>query len=422
MKNFMRSLREKAHSASTETASHTVADSTDLAKNTFSYFYSSKNNQFQGRVKSESTLGENDHYGYVVWVRWRSMIITLISKKKLTLRQPVVIMVQAAAECLPPAMIKQSIECLQAYWNPQRHGFCAWKMFPGNEDIYYDDNAHAAQSLISTFQATGDGRFLRQAKDILINLILPSAQHNGGVPWHINNQNCRNACSCGPAAVAALRICAIEHNEVLIAFAQRALAFMIETFRDPEDGLIWDSLVYKDDGSVEINKMKWTYNTGFAIHGFTLLYELTQRPEHLDCATRLAKAAMNPDGALKDKSIPNPTQRMYSDGSFFIHHLLDGYFALAKHTMTDRLYDEIHRVAAFGREFMLDPSDKLYFRGSVPSTISDKLTRKFNGKYGLDRQLEKNNQERDENGQLCKTLIGNAGWARIFHLAESHNS
>lgn len=220
------------------------------------------------------------------------------------------------------------------------------------------------------------------------------------------------------AAVAALRICAIEHNPVLFDFAQRSLKFMIETFRDPEDGLIWDSLVYKEDGSVEINKMKWSYNTGFSIHGFTLLYELTKGPEHLECAVKLAEAAMNPDGALKDKSIPDPEQRMYSNGSFFLHHLLDGYLALSKHTLTDRLHEEIRRVAVFGREFILDPSDRLYFRGSVPYTISDELTRKFNVRFGLDKQLEKNNQERDEDGKLCKTLIGNAGWARIFHLAE----
>ncbi|KAG9232267.1 Six-hairpin glycosidase-like protein [Amylocarpus encephaloides] len=327
-------------------------------------------------------------------------------------------MAHAAAECLPPDELEMSIACLQAYWNPGRHGFCAWKMFPGNEDIYYDDNAHAVQCLISAFQATGNHRHVEQAKSTLVNLILPSAQKDGGVPWHTNNQNCRNACSTGPSAVAALRICALEHNQQLFAFAQRALRWLVETLRDPEDGLIWDSLVYREDGTPDINKMKWTYNTGFAIHGFTLLYDLTKDSENLRIATQLAEAAMNCEGPLFDRSIPNPGDRMYSDGSFFLHHLMDGYFALSKYAIREQLIVELHKVAQFGRDFMFDSTDGLYFRGSCPCTISEKTTRKFNSRFNMDRNLEKNGQERDEHGNLCKTMIGNAGWARIFFLAD----
>lgn len=221
---------------------HTASD---LAKWTFNYFYSPANSQFQARTKSESTLGDNDHFGYVVW--------------------PVTIMVQAASETLSNidrAAIEKSLSCLQAYWNTVRSGFCAWKMFPGNEDIYYDDNGHAAQALISAFEATNDPRYLEQTKAILTRLIMPAAEKDGGVPWHTNNQNCRNACSTGPAAVAALRIYNVQKDEKLLRFAERALQWLVTHLRDPEDGLIWDSLVIEADGSHNINKMKWTYNTG----------------------------------------------------------------------------------------------------------------------------------------------------------------
>ena len=39
----------------------------ELANRTFHHFYSSQFQQFQSTAKSESTLGENDHFGYVVW-------------------------------------------------------------------------------------------------------------------------------------------------------------------------------------------------------------------------------------------------------------------------------------------------------------------------------------------------------------------
>jgi hypothetical protein len=370
-----------------------------LALRTFSYFYSAENHQFQARTKSESTLGENDHFGYVVW--------------------PVIITVHTLAETLPHEHLQVAITCLQEYWNPARYGFCAWKMFPGNEDIYYDDNAHAAQALISAHDASGEKKFLEQAKEILANLIIPAARKDGGVPWHTNNQNARNACSTGPAAVAALRLYAIEHDHNLLVFAERALRWIIATLRDPEDGLIWDSLVFGADGQPKINKMKWTYNIGFVIHGFTLLYECTRNQNDLDTAISLSQAALNPECSLFDRCIPDISRRMYSDSSFFLHHLVDGFRVLSKHAETERLQKEIQRIATWGNEFMFDPSDSLYYRGSVPYTIDDARVQKFNVKFDLSKGLEPNGQERDEKGILCKTLIGCSSWARVLLAAEN---
>lgn len=366
-----------------------------LATHTFKTFYSPKHSQFEAPTKSESTLGANDHFGYVVW--------------------PVIIFVHATADTLGPSSaqeLRTSVAALQHYWNPTRHGFCAWKMFEGNDDVYYDDNAHAAQALISAYQVSLEKRYLGQAKEILRQLIIPAAAKDGGVPWHVNfpaGPAGRNACSTGPAAIAALRICLMEKDDAMFAFAKRALQWMITKLRDA-DGLICDGL----DGKGDRVQMKWSYNTGFAIHGFVLLYELTKRTEDLDTAISLAEAALNREGALFDNSAPVPQDRFYSDGSFFLHHLVDGYRVLSRHALTQQLKEEIRRMAAWGREWMLDPCDGLYFRGSAPWKIDEERTKRFNERYGVEKSLEKNMQERDESGHLCKTLIGNAGWARIF--------
>ncbi|KAE8450817.1 hypothetical protein EG329_005730 [Mollisiaceae sp. DMI_Dod_QoI] len=406
MKKFIQSIHRKGappqhHDQPPPSKPETDHSSIDLARWTFDYFYSSPNKQFQARAKSQDTLGENDHFGYVVW--------------------PVTIMVQATSECLSKIdkqVVSDSLSCLQTYWNPERHGFCAWKMFPGNEDIYYDDNGHAAQALISAYQTTGDRKYLNQAENILTELIMPAAESDGGVPWHTNNQTCRNACSTGPAAVAALRIYNTQKDEKLLTFAERALRWMVTNLRDPEDGLIWDSFVIQTDGKRNVNKKKWTYNTGFAIHGFALLYCMTQNQEHLHIATQFAEAAMNPNGPFFDHSIQNPKERMYSDGSFFLHHLVNGYYALSAYALQAKLGNEICRIARWGQTWMFDPADGLYFRGSCPYTISEEWTRRFNEQYGLEKGLQVNAEERDEQGNLCKTLIGNAGWIRILRVAE----
>jgi hypothetical protein len=124
---------------------------------------------------------------------------------------------------------------------------------------------------------------------------------------------------------------------------------MTKTLKDPQDGLIWDSLVF-EDGKANINKMKWTYNTGFAIHGLTLRYELTKKEGYLDTACGLARAALNRNCSLFDRCILDEKERMYSDGSYFLHHHVDGFIVLLRHENSQRLplRHEIHRIAAWG--------------------------------------------------------------------------
>lgn len=114
---------------------------------------------------------------------------------------------------------------------------------------------------------------------------------------------------------------------------------------------------------------------------------------------------MNRNGLLFDRSIQNPQDRMYSDSSFFLHHLVDGYHALAQFNISERLVPEIHRIARWGRTWMFDPEDGLYFRGSCPYTISQPLTDKFNKQFGLQKNLEVNGQERDEQGNVSLYLV-----------------
>jgi hypothetical protein len=51
----------------------------------------------------ESTIGIDDHFGYVVW--------------------PLVIMVYITAECVPPHPIRQSVSALQVHWISEKCGF-----------------------------------------------------------------------------------------------------------------------------------------------------------------------------------------------------------------------------------------------------------------------------------------------------------
>ncbi|TGO25463.1 hypothetical protein BPAE_0079g00090 [Botrytis paeoniae] len=379
-----------------------------LAEGTFQYFYCREKHQFQGKVEHESTLGKGNNFAYVLW--------------------PVSIMLHAAADCLSPSRINQVALVQQEYWNKDYHAFCAWKMFLGNKDIYYDDNAHVVQALVSSYEVTGQLEFLLQAKDVLECFIMPFAKkESGGIAWHLSDKKVRAACSVGPAAISALRIRALPSTHVIethdkaeayLRFATTILTWLQVNLQDPKDKLIWDQLKIGEDGSKDIERTKWSYNSGFAIHGFTLLYEATNDHRYLSTAIEIAEAAMNPEGALFDHCNPDQSQRMLSDGSFFLHHLVDGYLALSKHAHTKKLRYEIVRIAKWGKEFMKDKEDSLYYRGSRPYTISSKHAHQFYKKFGVGKTGEQNMQERDKDGNLCKTMIGCASWARIIHAAE----
>ena len=379
-----------------------------LAERTFQYFYCGRTHQFQGKVEHEGTLGKGNNFGYVLW--------------------PVSIMLHAAADCLSPQRVNQVALVHQEYWNKDYHAFCAWKMFIGNKDIYYDDNAHAVQALISSYEVTGQLEFLLQAKDVLEYFIMKFAtEEAGGIPWHVSNNKVRAACSVGPAVISALRIRALPSTHVLdsqnrpeyyLRFATIMLTWLRVNLQDPKDKLIWDQLKINEDGSKEIERTKWSYNSGFAIHGFTLLYEATNDRSHLKTAIEIAEAALDPNGVLYDHCIPDPSQRMLSDGSFFLHHLVDGYLALSKHAHTKKLRNEIIRIAKWGKEFMKDKEDELYYRGSRPYTISSKQANQFYVKFGIRKFKEQNKQELDKDGNQCKTMIGCASWARILRAAE----
>ncbi|MCJ1229564.1 hypothetical protein MMC12_006231 [Toensbergia leucococca] len=411
---------------STRCSSRSSSPSVNVANHAFVHFYSAKNSQFQAPTKSDGTLGREEQFGYFVWPQ--VPLISCKSKHSYSSSplSSVAIEVHSLADAAlagsDPNKIPLAISVLQRHWNPGKHGFCAWHMYEGNNDIYYDDNAHAANALITAYQATQNPVYLAQANEILTGLILPgwNKVDQNGVPWHTSDPSSRNACSTGSAAVAALRLSSLSNINTteLAQFGEKALNWLTITLQDPSDDLISDNIKYQPDGSSKVESTKWTYNTGFAIHGFTLLHQTTRNEYYLNKAIQLAKAATKKSGALYDHSILEPEKRMYADGSFFLHHLLDGFSILSNHALQSTLRSEIACVAAFGKKFMYDPTDGLYFRGSEPYSISQELTDKYNLEYGTNKSFEPNASERDDEGHLCKTLIGCAGWVRIGLMAE----
>lgn len=170
---------------------------------TFDTFYSRTYKQFCNLHANEAGTIDPQH-GYVVW--------------------PVSIAVWALADLAlrtraQPSKEKQDVQtklmmafdAMERHWSPEFHGYCAWLWFLGNKDVYYDDNAHAGNALVTAWEATGDQRFLHRAEQIVTGLISRGWDRGerggpGGVAWHMEKNNSRNACSTLSVAVLACRL------------------------------------------------------------------------------------------------------------------------------------------------------------------------------------------------------------------------
>lgn len=335
---------------------------------------------------------------------------------------------------------------MEKYWSEELGGYCAWHWYEGNRDVYYDDNAHAGNALVSAYEATGDSRFLKQAETIVTRLIdrgwdrgdglvdLETGSRGpgvGGVAWHVQRNRSRNACSTLSVAVLACRLVLLDVErrvrEYALQLARCCIEFAEKWLIDGEDGLVIDNISWKDEsGSWEPDRVKYTYNTGFAIEAYMLWAKITGNGTYLDRAVKMALTAVDGESALFDKAVPDPDSRMWWDSTFFAHHLVDALvFAVESEPDTEvarRVQDFLLKFAAYCRKYLQDPADGLYYRNLRLYRIGEEQTRTFDEMFGTTQKLDADSEEREE-GQgpveqrrLIKTLLGNASMARIFLL------
>ncbi|KAK9446813.1 glycosyl hydrolase family 76-domain-containing protein [Limtongia smithiae] len=386
------------------------------AQRTFVYFYSRKHAQFCAKVESAEALDKQ--HGYVVWpvaiAMWTLADTYARTKSKDDLRR-----------------LEVGFAALERHWNEKHSAYTAWVQYDGNDDVYYDDNAHCANALISAHEATGDPRFLDRAVAIMTKLVPTGwdrTGHPGGVPWHIGKNNSRNACSTCALAVAAGRLALMGvQKEYFSEMLADLVGFTEAHLIGYDEMLVNDSIGRSGDSDWKVERVKWTYNTGFAIHACVLLHQLRGGSErHLELANKMAQAAIDHRGPLYDKKSADPVRRWWRDSTFFAQHLVEGLAVLAKaQPDTDiarQIMHELEHFAAFVRIYLQDPNDGMYWRSLRLYVIDDARTAAYNALTGGERWLEPDSSER-ENGKgaaehrpIAKTMLANAAVARIFML------
>lgn len=328
-------------------------------------------------------------------------------------------------------MIAEVYDGLEKYRHAEAHAYNAWLDFPGNVDRYYDDNAIMVRVLVKAHAATGDRRYLDRARDVLDGFVRegwdPTCKP-GGMQWGVDpskrGAGDRAACSTSMTALAALELAAAgidtKHS---IEWAEALMDWLVERLQDG-DRLINDALEPPD---WKVRRVKWTYNTGMAIHANVLLWRLTRKDARLEAARAMGDAAIDRTGRMYDGLVKDPERNHWFDSSFFVPYLADGLVELSRATRDGRYAAEVRRNARYAFERLRDPTDGLYFRNWRLWRIDRERHEVWRALTGGTHALEADWDERSKDPAalklseaerpVVKTLLANAGMARLFRIA-----
>lgn len=149
---------------------------------------------------------------------------------------------------------------------------------------FYDDMEWNAIATMRAYRATGDKRFL-DASCQLWEFIKPgwNEKAGGGVTWKKGMEWSKNACSNGPAAIAAAMMYETFGREEYLSWAKKIYAWEKETLFD--NGAIYDN-INGDTG--RIARFCLTYNQGTFIGAAVKLFKLTGDEGYISDAVKAA--------------------------------------------------------------------------------------------------------------------------------------
>lgn len=338
------------------------------------------------------------------------------------------------------AQISMVYDGLEQYYSKDLHAYTSWLHFPGNTDAYYDDNSWAVTTLVEAALACRKAApqratiYLNRARTVMADFVVKSYDATGkpgGVRWGTDptkpNTSDRGTSSTAGSALAALMLArAGVEAKFYTQWAYELLDWLTSRLQDG-DGLVMDALAPPDWAP---RRIKWTYNTGVPLRAYIEHYRLTKNPHSLAMATRLAKAALNAQGALFDQKVQDVTKRSFWDGTYFVQYLVDGLLQFAQVSPDAKLVADARGVATRTARTIYtslrDPGDGFYWRNLRLYTIGETqhdLWQKWTGQT-IEPEYDATERSQEAKFQalpvkdrpLVKTLLANVGVARLFWL------
>lgn len=172
---------------------------------------------------------------------------------------------------------------------------------PKSSDRYYDDNAWICLSLLEAYELTHDPQDLSLATDAYrFTMSGRDDALGGGIYWHEDRMTSKNACSSGPAMLAAIKFYQLTKEPGYLETARQLYDWTRQHLQDA-DGLVFDSIRVP---SGSIGRAKLTYNSATLLRAACLLYQITGDKAYLVEARRIAHASEKRFVRTEDGIIP----------------------------------------------------------------------------------------------------------------------
>lgn len=184
----------------------------------------------------------------------------------------------------------QLLPGLDRYWDTTRepYSYQSYPMFAGHSDRFYDDNVWIALDFCTLYEITQDKQYLDRAEELYEFIYSGwNDELGGGIFWCEQKRQSKNTCSNAPGAVLGVRLYEATNDKKYLEKAIETYAWTKDNLLDKEDGAYWDNVSL----SGEVDKRKYTYNSGQMIEAGVLLYKQTNNDEYLTDAQMTAAGA-----------------------------------------------------------------------------------------------------------------------------------
>lgn len=233
---------------------------------------------------------------------------------------------------------------LERYWDDKREPYCyqSYPMFNGESDRFYDDNDWLAIDFCDYYQLTGDEKYLKKAEDLHTYIYSGwSDELDGGIFWCEQQRVSKNTCSNAPATVLCMKLYAVTKKPEYLEWAKKTYHWTKDRLCDPSDFVYWDNVKLNGD----VDKAKYSYNSGQMIQAAVLLYDETKDETYLQDAQRTAKGAFNHFSSVK-KGKDGTEARFYTSSPWFNVIMFRGLKALYE---ADKNPEYVNTMAANAR-------------------------------------------------------------------------
>lgn len=187
---------------------------------------------------------------------------------------------------------QQLLPGLELYWDTSRkpYSYQSYPVFAGHSDRFYDDNVWIALDFCTLYEITQDKQYLERAEELYEFIYSGwSDELGGGIFWCEQKRQSKNTCSNAPGAVLGVRLYEATNDASYLQRAIETYAWTKDNLMDKEDGVYWDNMSL----SGELDKRKYTYNSGQMIEAGVLLYKHTKNDEYLSDAQKTALGTHN---------------------------------------------------------------------------------------------------------------------------------